>query len=310
MVRVHVFLASCVVVACALAALGVATTAAVPDPLSCAGYPQARTFVETQSWWTTTPGKTGQNFGHVHDGACIPERETLRANTVITRRFILHDNPGLLNYAALVFKGRDYEKTVYTVRPNVRCPPPGTCAVAINFPVDISKFGHSGLQEIRFRSTTLEPDGSQMRTNLNFQVYVQNGKSRSDVVRLAFLRGKGWYSKAGYCEASITSLPIPDQPVSGMWTPRVRIVNHGEKGDLPVTGYTIRLDPDFHNGVPGTILSEGSGQFPAQDVAIDTTALPDGSHKLFARADCDDPRGSTNAGVLIIPFRVANGTVG
>src|SRR5438093_3114580 len=88
------------------------------------------------------------------------------------------------------------------------------------------------------------------------------------------------------------------------------MIDHGAIDDLPVTAYSVRLDPDFHADPmnEGTVLRDGLGEFPEQDVPIDTTVLPDGQHRLFLRADCDDPRGSINSGVLVVNFTTANGS--
>src|SRR5438128_4314177 len=88
------------------------------------------------------------------------------------------------------------------------------------------------------------------------------------------------------------------------------MIDHGAIDDLPVTAYSVRLDPDFHADPmnEGTVLRDGLGEFPEQDVPIDTSLLPDGQHRLFLRADCDDPRGSSNSGVLVVNFTTANGS--
>jgi hypothetical protein len=286
------------------------TTTPPPPPSTapstdCSSYPQSRQFVDAQAWWTQTPGKGGDDFGHLHVGACIPERETLTGTVPLNVRVIFHDNPGTFVYLSLVLKGTDYETTVSKhYLPDFTCPV-GTCERWLAVPVDTSKFGHSGLQEIRLRAFVDEPDGNRMHASLNWQAYIDNGKSRADVSRQPYLRGKGWYSGSGYCEADFVSVPLPDAPVSGVWAPSLRIVDHGTSEDLPVTRHSVRLDPDFHNGVPGTVLREGSGPWSGT-VSIDTTRLPNGQHKLFLRAECDDPRGSTNAGVLIVTFVVKN----
>src|SRR6266571_4361209 len=70
------------------------SVSAMPDPLSCVGYPELRVFSESQAWWTRFPGQTGTDFGHVHEGACIPERDTLNHDFDIDLRLMLHDNPG------------------------------------------------------------------------------------------------------------------------------------------------------------------------------------------------------------------------
>jgi len=294
-----------------LATLLVTETGAAQNPLTCEGYPQPRVFVDAQSWWMTTPGMSGTDFGHVHVGACIPERETLSENAELDVRIMLHDNPGELDTFELVYHGADYETDVaFPQTPPFTCPNPGTCERWLQVPIDISLFNHSGLQELRFRAYVDVPGGNRMIASLEWQLYVENGATLMDQTRLPFLRGKGWYTGSGYCEAGYTSVPLPKAPLSGVWSPRLRIVNHGAIDDLPVTAHSVRLDPDFHADPvnEGIILRDGPGEFPEQEVPIDTSLLPDGPHRLFMRADCDDPRGSTNSGVLVVNFVTANGT--
>ncbi|TMG06159.1 MAG: hypothetical protein E6I02_08830 [Chloroflexi bacterium] len=294
-----------------LAALFVAEGSAAPNSLTCEGYPQARVFVDAQSWWRTTPGMSGTDFGHVHVGGCIPERETLSENTQLDVRVMLHDNPGQLDIFELVYHGADYETDVeFPQTPPFTCPNPGTCERWLQVPVDLSLFNHAGLQELRFRAFEDVPGGNNMIASLDWQVYVENGATRMDQTRLAFPRGKGWYTGSGYCEAGYTGVPLPKAPLSGVWSPRLRMIDHGAIDDLPVTAYSVRLDPDFHADPmnEGTVLRDGLGEFPEQDVPIDTSLLPDGQHRLFLRADCDDPRGSSNSGVLVVNFTTANGS--
>ncbi len=282
-----------------------------PDPLTCAGYPEHRQFIETQSWWTPEPGQTGTNEGHVHLGACLPERETLTADTTIAVRIVMHNNPGHGNYVSMVVKGTDYETTVQKISlKNMSCPI-GTCEQWLTFTLPIAAFKHSGLQEIRFRAFIPEPpqnrQAREMRANLNAQLIVENGRSRADVKRAAHLRGKGWYTHAKYCEATYLSGTIPDSPLIGLWQPSVKFETHSSDSSLPVTGYTVRIDPDFHNGIEGQILRQGAEPLPPTQLTIDTTQLANGPHKLFLRADCRDYKlGSTNRGVLVIPFEVRN----
>jgi hypothetical protein len=295
-----------------LAALSVTSSSAAPNPLTCEGYPQPRVFVDAQSWWKTTPGMSGTDYGHVHVGACIPERETLSENTYLDVRMILHDNPGELFNFELVYHGADYETPVDFPQSDITCPVPGTCERWVQVPVDLALFGHSGLQELRFRASVDLPQGNTMIASLDWQLYVQNGTPPRNQTRLPFLRGKGWYTGSGYCEADDISVPVPKAPLSSTWSPRLRVVNHGEIDDLPVTAHSVRLDPDFHADPmnEGTLLVEGPGELLEQNVPIDTSLLADGRHRLFMRADCDDPRGSTNSGVLVVSFKTGTDSDG
>jgi hypothetical protein len=98
---------------------------------------------------------------------------------------------------------------------------------------------------------------------------------------------------------------------SGIWRPRVLLDDHdgGTAGDAAVTRHTVTLDPDFH-AVPqnqGTVLPQDADGLPATTLAIDTTRLTNGPHKLRLRSDCDAPaQGSVNSGVLVVPFTVDN----
>jgi hypothetical protein len=214
-----------------------------------------------------------------------------------------------------VFKTRSTEMTVARRHPSLTCNDGvGTCTFWFHFDLNVNKFPVSGLEEIRFRSTVQQKspsgDREEMRPSLNFQVRVANGRTRSNVTRYPYLRGKGWYTGPEYCEASLLSR-VPDRARSGIWRPRVLLDDHdgGTAGDAAVTRHTVTLDPDFHAVPqnPGTVLQQDADGLPATTLAIDTTRLTNGPHKLRLRSDCDAPaQGSVNSGVLVVPFTVDN----
>jgi hypothetical protein len=296
-------------------------------------YGETRQFVDTQAWWvpdTDQANNSITNNGHVHLGACIPERETISSgNLTVKVRVILHENPGKANYVSMVFVTPNSESAVQKCylrasASNFTCPGPasngkgdfvctGTCERWLRFSIPISTFKNAGLQEVHFRAFVPEPDGNEMRASVNFQADIQNGKSQSDFARHPFLRGKGWYTHAGYCESSFRSVPLPDGPVSGIWKPAVGLTTH-PNDSLPVTHSFISIDPDFHASPPnrGTVLWDAAGPygpepFGAAPIAIDTRTLANGVHKLHLRTSCRDNKlGSTNSGVTVVPFTVAN----
>lgn len=275
---------------------------AAPDPLTCAGYPEPRVFVDSQSWWTQ-PGETEAR--HLHLGACIPEREHLSGVIHIDARLMLHNNPGQVTYLAIVVKTASMEQTYKSLNTGWTCPNRGNCTFWQGFDVPSSAFDHSGLEELRLRATAKQPDtGKEMRASLNWQSYIANGKSVSNVTRMPYLRGKGWYTGLGYCEAAYRSdvTPLPDGPVpTPTWSPWIRQIDHGTDDANP-THYDIRLDPDIHNGIPGTFLASGSGSRDAT-IAVPTGTLTSGFHTLFAHTECQTSAG-INAGVLTVRFRV------
>jgi hypothetical protein len=297
------------VVAAVLTASAPSAAAAAPDPLTCAGYAEPRQFVEAQSWWTPTPGaptRPNTDFGHGHLGGCIPERETVTGPTPLDVRIVLHENPGVVAYASIVSMDRRGDTTRVkdlSVR-GMTCPH-GTCERWVRFELSPGWFAGSGLNEVRYRLFIDEPDGNRMTVSLNWQLHIANGAPRADVTRNPYLRGKGWYTGSGYCEAALRTVPLPDAAVSGSLVPwRWSLRWHGTAADLPVTRASVRLDADFHAvpPIPGLLLHDGG---PFEGVVPFPVALPPARHRVQARADCDDPRGATNSGVLVVGLPTA-----
>jgi hypothetical protein len=139
-----------------------------------------------------------------------------------------------------------------------------------------------------------------MHSSLNALVNIQNGDPENPIDRRAYQRFKGWYTDAGYCEANVLS-DLPIGPVAS-WSPTVQAAWHGASDDLRVSRYRVALDADAHAGIPGTTLLSGNGDLPP--TVLNMGSLAPGSHKLSIRAECDDPRGSTNVGVGVVVFTV------
>lgn len=101
-------------------------------------------------------------------------------------------------------------------------------------------------------------------------------------------------------------------PVSGVWQPTVETLPGAFfSSPLAVHHSLVTLDPDFH-AVPanqGTVLRDVNGPISPTTLSIDTTQLADGPHKLVIVASHNHlDLGSTQSGVQVIPFTVANGT--
>lgn len=288
---------------------GVQVCIGAPVDNPAATYKESRQFVDAQGWWTPGPGQKGDDFGHAHVGACIPEREQMTGKSFpLDIRLQLHNNPagGSRRYPALsiVTKGADYETTIQKHRFTGWSCPVGNCVKWVRTTIPLKAFDASGLQELRFRFFVDEPDGKRMIANMNWQTYIRNGKPTINVSRRPYLRGKGWYTHAGYCEASIRSVPLPDTPVWSPWRVTLAQSTHSSDGSLPVTHHTVSLDPDFHAHPPkeGTAISSRRG--PLNPTALNVVAAR-GLHRLFQRADCrDSSQSSTNSGVLAVPFVV------
>lgn len=293
----------------------------VANPMGCQ---TGELFVEVQDWWIPTPGVRGKDFGHLHLGFCFPHRATVRGKMSLNIRSIMHHNPGSFRRISIqIFAAKRKDAPdlcadnsaigCVDFKPPRTCPVTQTCTWRDVVSFNTADIAYDGWQEVRVHGVVSEPDGSEMHTSTGLYVYLQNGRAIRDYVpdpNLAM--GRGWYSRVKYTNASVV-LP-PTVPVSGIWTPEVRLERGS--GGLPVTGWYASIDADTHNHNFGFPLCPsivrgppdqpqcGVGQFRGA-LRIDTTRLRNGWHRLFLKSDAKSaPDGSTHSGVLVIYFEV------
>jgi hypothetical protein len=296
--KAHIIMAA-LIVAALVPWAAADVSAATIDPLNCTGYVEKRVFLESQAWWFRTPGKTGTTQGHVHVGTCFPHRQKVTGVIRFDVRVILHDNPGVLTHVNIGAAGEWGSIRSVALSPNWRCAT--TCTRWFRVSVDTRKIPRDGRQEFRFRAQVKEPDGKEMIASTGWLAYVANGRTIQHYRSSWSAEARGWYTDAGYANAKIDDLPM--SAVSGVWRPSVRMT--AGSGGVPVTSYRVILDPDFHAGKRGTTIRSGSGSFRGS-VTIDTTKLSNGKHKLVLIADAATSVGSTNRGVMVVPFIVRN----
>jgi len=233
----------------------------------------------------------------------MPYKQQVSGVIAIDVRLILHDNPGPFETVNPVLKTDSQELSLpknYSLE-GWSCPV-GTCERTVRLTVDTRLSNYDGIQEIRIRAFMDEPDGNEMHSSLNTLVNIQNGDPENPIDRKAYQRGKGWYTGSGYCEADI----LTDLPTSAVasWSPTVQAVHHGASDDLPVSRYKVTLDADAHAGIPGTVLRSGSGELGPTQIPI--SGIGAGWHRLAIRTECDDPRGSTLSGILLVWFKISS----
>lgn len=278
-----------------------ATASAAVDPLACTGYGTKRVFLESQAWWTRTPGKTGTDHGHVHVGTCFPHAQKISGVVRFDVRVILHDNPGTLTHLNLGIAGEWGSIRSAALTPNWRCGVDKTCTRWFTVYVDTRKAEADGRHEFRMRAQVKEPDGKESIASTGWLAWLNNGKTIDHYRDSWSAEARGWYTDVGYANAKIESLPMTAR--SGWWAPWVRMT--AGSGGIPVTSYRVVLDPDFHAGDPGITLRSGAGSFKGQ-IGIDTRKLRNGKHKLVLMANANASVGSTNRGIMVVPFVVSN----
>jgi hypothetical protein len=277
-----------------------------PDPQTCTGYPEKRIFLESQGWWTRTNGMAGTDFGHVHSGTCFPWGQRISGRLRFDVRLTMHENPGVITSLQVQMFGSGAPEPIAKIPLNYTCA--ATCTWWVPVEIDTT-LAYDGCQEFRFQAWVREPDGKQLLATTGFRAHVTNGREVKPYCGASganWTEGRGWYTDSGYENARVEDT-LPMEPVSGVWSPKLK-ATVGADGIAP-THHLIAVDPNFHMGSSGWVLQEGAGGWGAARLAIDTTRLADGAHRLVIRTDANAFDGSTLSGLLVVPFTVANGTV-
>ena len=280
---------------------------ATPDPVTCAGYPEKRVFLESQSWWTDKnhpfPGS------HIHWGTCFPLHRP-DGSVVVTGTSIhfdvklqLHDDPGSVSFLRIqVFQDGPDPTWIQKLSPYLRCLSP-TCVVWFPIDLPLNVLTNDGRREVRMTANIgtglTEPTHCcRMFNTTRWPMLVRNGKSVSNYPSTNRIGAAGWYSTTSYTNVYINADDFPFSPVGGVWQPRVNFQT--------AKGFAS-IDPAFHAVPPniGTVLYDGPGGSTWRTLSIDTRLLSNGPHKLFLRTDASTSSG-TGSGVFLLEFAVQN----
>jgi hypothetical protein len=279
---------------------------AVPDPLRCTGYSEPRIFLESQSWWEQTAGRSGTEYGHVAVGTCFPAGQTLSGNVAFDVRVTLYDEPGTLSTVEIQLFGNKSDKIIAKQsNVNAKCVGSSPCTLWFHLTGNTALYPADGRQEFRFHAIVKQPDGKKTMPSTGWQAYLKNGYSNSDYRNTDnFTEGRGWYTNEGYTTARLTT-PLPKGPISGVWNIGVKLAPGS--GGRPVAEHFVLIDPCFtcEKESFGTTIKQGAGSFRG-NVSIDTRSLSNGPHQLFLRSDAPSSTGSTLSGLMVILFEVLN----
>jgi hypothetical protein len=262
-------------------------------------YLQRRQFVDAQGWWLANPGAPAATMssGHVHLGACIPDRETVHGPFKMLVKVQMHEHGGSFLSLNVTAKGNGFENKVAGLKAgdgflegDLATKGAKTWAGDPEgntyrwFPVLVDPATDyagpsgkvSGLQEVRLRAFTKAPDGNNFSSSLIFTLNVDNGPGakHSDYARETSLRGKGFYddgtgpNNTSYCESSLLD-PVPDDTVSLPWTPRAAMSDHATaEPDRAVSANHVYVDRNAHAGLAGITAAESRSDFPAANPAV------------------------------------------
>ncbi|HEX2222387.1 MAG TPA: hypothetical protein VHK06_07660 [Candidatus Limnocylindria bacterium] len=279
------------------------------DPLTCAGYPQRRIFLESQSWWSaSTSIPLGGRSEHVHTGVCFPFNQTLRGVVSLDVVTKMHMVPGWYLRFVRVQAASDQDgvRTLRTLDIKTQRCTTNDCTFINRISFDTSSLG-AGRWEFRVHSEIREgqlvSDPASLATN-GWHACVRLCSGGRTPQATDWPEGRGWYknesgSVKGYVNARLDQYP-PIAAVPARWCPDVRTLKGA--GDEPVTRSFVSIDPDWHRGYAGRVIWNAPGTRDGP-LCIDTTRLSDGQHKLFIRADWE---AGPLAGAFVVPFRVDN----
>ncbi|MEO5986120.1 MAG: hypothetical protein ABIW50_02055 [Candidatus Limnocylindria bacterium] len=281
-------------------------TPTMPPPsgdsrLTCAGYPEPRVFLETQDWWDPIPVLGGT--GHVHLGTCFPLGQTVSGKVTFDVRVMLHDNLGSL----VRVKMQDDMSTDHLVLKVNETPVTGGDHMYwYRVAIDTTSMP-DGLRQFRWYADLEHANGNRQTARSSWPLDIENGKPDQNVTGAAAkTKFQNWYQVAspnrdwGYAGPTIDGL---GGVLSGTVTFEAKCSVNGDSGAPAQSLRSVHVDPNFHMGMNGKILYQGSNT--SSDITLDTRSLSNGPHKVVVRCR-QDSGNEHHEGVGVFPIVVGN----
>jgi hypothetical protein len=306
----------------------VAAAAIVP----CVGVPQhggtayeeKRVFLESQGWWgkRRTDGTVPKRGAaeHLHVGMCFPLQQTVSGTKTFIVRVMAHNLP----------LGSVIEKT------NLHDPGGGGIPdIDWNYTVNSRTVERwdtvqvntanisNGLREFRILTTVRRPDGAEIHASSGWCWTIKNGtapdtSSGTCVSTPKSTMARGWYDCFEYKIAEVDNYDYPygGVPPSAAYTLQIGAHDGASDANNVFTSWEVRLDPDFHAGVNGSLIASGTGPVNARSVTIPASLMTSGVHRLVvigsanARCTTAGPEGGSApqdgevSGVFNLPIKV------
>ncbi|MDQ3866716.1 MAG: MMPL family transporter [Actinomycetota bacterium] len=290
-----------------------------PDlgPNASASYPEQRVFLEAQGWWSErqADGSVFQ-YGaaeHLHIGMCFPLQQTVSGSVRFDMRVMGHNLPvgALIHRTRLhdangtTFVSYDWNRTVATMDEVYYA------TVTVN-----TALTSDGQRQFRILTDVTRPNGAEIRASSGWCWKFANGKTATgktvanDSDCPGRTTGRGWYDCFEYKNVRADGWTYPYAGIaSAPYSLPVRLYD-GDGVNTLVTSHEVRLDPDFHNNIMGTIVKQGSGAFTG---TVTLPAMSPGVHKLVlmtsANGNCTSgigivPQNGEVTGVQVIPIKV------
>ena len=125
---------------------------------------------------------------------------------------------------------------------------------------------------------------------------------------------RGWYDCFEYKLAEVRDWTYPYSGIARNASYTVKIgAREGAGVHNRITGWEVRLNPDFHNGNNGSLIASGTSPANGQNVTINASLLTAGVHKLVVIASSNDrctsgvgitPQDGEVSAVFAVPIKV------
>jgi hypothetical protein len=308
-----------------------AVAATVPcigvDPVNDqTAYGEKRVFLESQGWWGArkTDGSVPRygNAEHIHVGLCFPLKgvtvtgtKTLRVRVMghnlpinsIIKTTLLHDPDGDGGALPLIH----WDDTV-------RASDNGNVVMWRTVQVNTANIPN-GLREFRNLTVVRRPDGDELHASSAWCWQISNGSatpvaSGTCIDTPESTMARGWYNCFEYKIAETRHWAYPYGGVTRNvpYTLEIGGRDGASSANNDFTGWEARWDPDFHNGINGTLIQSGTGPGYGVSITIPAslmTGVTGGKiHKLviigFDNGACTPQQNGELTAVFAVPIKV------
>lgn len=304
-------------------------------------YSERRVFLESQGWWGKNTNNIVPKYGnaeHIHVGLCFPLLDTVTGMTMFRVRVMGHRLPvGSIVKSTSLHDPNDgpHHITLGSIAWNdtisqTEHDTPGGFEKWDSIEVNTADLPN-GLRELRNLTTVVRPPdpgqtkGAEIHASSGWCWTVDNVGGGAHVASgtctgtgANFTMARGWYDCFEYKLAEVRNWnPYAGIPRGMDYTLTISGRDGAGLNNL-MTGWEVRLNPDFHNDEPGVLVASGPGQTIARTVTIpgDQITVPK-VHKLVvigaANGECTAttvpgggivPQKGEVSAVLAIPINV------
>ena len=281
------------------ALLAVALLAYAPPQAAAVEYPCATGYVqiEDQAWWQDATGEAWPGR-HVHQQMCWPTG-VVDGPISIPVRVLLHAQPVGAKLTRIRIQdgsnGTLWSQTTGLGLPDAN----GDQILFVTVSFDASKLS-TGIHEMRLASVVDQPGTAEQFVSSGHPLYVRS--MTGGATTRNYHEARGWYTGFNY-ENARTRTPLASfRTVSPGFTFNTECA---APSGAPVTGCSVWLDPDAHNGSLGTAIlpfvagaSKRTATFPDADPGL---------HKIAIKTDSTGDRSGqngTDSGLFVITVLV------